>query len=273
MAWNGSGKGGASAAPKKPVKAKPLALGKGAVAGVIVVVAAALAAYFLLPSEKPSVKEPTTEKPKKIEVVKPAEVVKTVDPESEKPKVEPEKAARAAKFRAMTPAERLEFLFEEAKKKPIDFTTTTNRSFATGTEQVMSWVFTTRVGDMPPPMPKMSIRDEAHLAEILLADNPVLEGDSEKAKEAKEMVELAKKEAIEFVKQGGEVQEFLDYYRGQLVQAHMEWQESQRAVIKIIHEDPDLAVDFVESLNKKLGEKGIKPVVIPQKFRQELGLE
>ena len=47
MAWNGSGKGGSSAVPKKPVRAKhQLALGKGALAGVLVV-AVALAAYFL----------------------------------------------------------------------------------------------------------------------------------------------------------------------------------------------------------------------------------
>lgn len=276
MAWNGSGKEGTSAAPKKPQQARePLALGKGLIAGGIVVVIAVLAAIILLPREtQPKLKEAPAEKTKAITEVKPAEVEPTPEPEV-KPvkKVDPAKAARAAKLKAMTPEERLNFLFEEAKQKPIDFTTTTNRPFATGTEQVMSWIFNTRVGDMPPPLPRMSIRDEAHLAEILLADNPALEGDSERMKAAKEMVEIAKKEAIEFVKQGGDVQEFLEYYHGVLREAHQEWQASQKAVMQVIREDPEIAVEYIESVNSKLAEKGIKPVSIPPRFRQELGLE
>lgn len=247
---------------------------KGLVALVAVVVIGVVA-YLLVPEDEKPVAEPKPEKPKKIEIVKPAEVVKPVEPEPapEKPKIDPEKAARAAKIRAMTPAERLEFLFEEAKKKPIDFTTSTNRPFATGTEQVMSWIFTTRLGNMPPPLPKIPIRDEAHMAEILLADNPALEGDSDKVKEAKEMVELAKKECIEFVKKGGDVTEFLEYYRGELMQAHQEWQASQKTVMQVIREEPEIAGEFIKEVNSRLAEKGIKPVNIPPKIRQELGLE
>lgn len=270
MAWNGSN--GASAPQVTPRKS-PASPWRGAVA-LLIIVALGGAAYFLVSRDAPKPTKPVEKAERKtIAEVKPAEVVKAEVPIEEK-KIDPEKAARAAKLKAMTPAERLEFLFEEAKKKPIDFSVvSTNRPFATGTEQVMSWIFTTRVGNMPPPMPKMSIRDEAHLAEILLADNPALEGDSEKVKEAKAMVELAKKEAIEFVKNGGDVQEFLEYYRGVLAEAHMEWQASQKAVMQVIREEPDLAGDYIREVNAKLAEKGIKPVNVPPRVREELGLE
>ena len=247
---------------------------RGVFAGLVVVVAAGVAFLLLKPEEKKPVVK--TEKPK-------AQVVKEVKPEhpkpapkvekEERPKVDPEKAARIAKLKAMTPEERMEFLFEEAAKKPIDLTPSTNRVFKTGTEQVMSWIFTTELGAMPPPLPRISIRDEAHMAEILMAKNPAFETDSEKAKEAKAMVELAKKELIQFIKQGGSVDEFFEYYRGELVQAHNEWQASQKSVMKVIREEPELAAEYIKEVNSRLREKGIRPVRIPPKFKKELGLE
>lgn len=275
MAWNGSA--GAASAPQ-PKKQKPAASWHGVV-GLVAVVLIGSIAYVLISSDtpKPAVTEEPSEKTKVIEeatpeIVPQAPVQEEVKPEPKK--IDPEKAARAAKLKAMTPAERLEFLFEEAKKKPIDFNSvSTNRPFATGTEQVMSWIFNARVGDMPPPMPKLSIRDEAHMAEILLADNPALEGDSDKVRAAKEMVELAKDECIKFVKEGGDVTEFLEYYRGKLVEAHQEWQASQKSVMQVIREEPELAPEFIKDVNTRLAEKGIKPVNIPPRVREELGLE
>lgn len=272
MAWNGSTNAGGASIPatRKTAKKSP-SLVRGLVAGGAIVLMGIIALY-LVTGEKA---DPAANKKisTKIDEVKPDLVENVVKPESEKKKVDPDKAARMAKLRAMKPAERLEFLFEEAKKRPIDFTASTNRPFATGTEQVMSWIFTTRLGNMPPPLPRISIRDEAHMAEILLADNPVIEGDSDKVKDAKEMVELAKKECIEFVKKGGDVTEFLEYYRGELMQAHQEWQSSQKSVMQVIREEPEIAGDYIKEVNARLAEKGIKPVNVPPKFRQELGLD
>ena len=99
----------------------------------------------------------------------------------------------------MSLEERREFLQKEMIEKPLDLTPTTNRAFRTGTEQVMSWIFTTDLGSMPPPLPRISIRDEAHIMEILDAPNPIFEGDSDRAKDAKEMVALAKEELRKFL--------------------------------------------------------------------------
>ena len=187
--------------------------------------------------------------------------------------IDPAKAERAAKLKAMTPEERWNFLFEEARNKPLDLTPSTNQVFKTGTEQMMAWIFTTELGGMPPPLPMISIHDEAHMAQILTAKNPALEGDSEKAKEAKAMVELAKKELIKFIKEGGSVDEFFEYYRGELVQAHNEWQDSQKSVMKVIREEPEIAADYIREVNARLNEKGIRSVKIPPKLLEQLGIE
>ena len=194
----------------------------------------------------------------------------------EEPKVDDEAAkrkARAEKLKKMTPDERWEFLLEEAKKKPLDLTPTTNQTFKTGTEQVMSWIFTTKLGNLPPPLPQTSLFDIAHLAEILIADNPILETDNEKQREAKEIVMEAKKELREYIKQGGDIDQFLEYYRGQLVQAHSEWQESQKSVMKVIREDPDIAGEYIREVNERLAKKGIKPVMIPPPLAEKAGID
>lgn len=248
---------------------------KGPLAGAIVV-AGALGA-FLYVTRPPEIPEEVVEEsaPQKSAPKDATKVQKPVTPAPEKPLTPAEKARRerAQKLRKMSPEERIDFLFDEAAKKPIDLTAPTNRIFATGTEQVMSWIFTRRLGDIPPPLPAISIRDEAHLAEIIMNQNVVREGDSEQVAEAKEMVQLAKEELKKYIKEGGNIQDFLEYYRGKLVEAHEEWSASQRSVMKVLREEPEIALDYLDEVNARLEEKGIKPVTIPKRLLQRMGLE
>lgn len=255
----------------KGASSKNAKVALSAVVAIAVIVAAILILRQKPETEKPLVKE--KRQPKVVREVKPSiPKEEKAAPVAESVEEDQEKAARVAMLKAMTPAERMQYLFEEAAKKPIDLTPSTNRLFKTGTEQVMSWIFTTELGAMPPPLPKIPIRDEAHMAEILMAKNPVLEGDSEKAKEAKQMVELAKKELVKFIKEGGSVNEFLEYYRGELVQAHNEWKECQKSVLQVVREDPDLAADYIAEVNNRLSQKGIRPVKLPPKLKEQLGI-
>lgn len=261
---------------------RPLGV-NGMVAGLFVVVAAVVVWFCLIPKEKPVV--PRVEKPKKVDVEKPKKVrvekPKKMRVEMPTPIVRSSKVivtnsvreARLEKLRAMTPEQRKEFLLEEERQRPIDLTPSTNRVFRTGVEQVMAWIFTARKGNLPPPLPGISIRDEAHMEEILASRNPLLEGDSEGAKDAKQMVELAKAELRDYLKQGGDVKEFLQYYHGQLLQAHHEWTDAQRSVMKTIRDDPDIAAVYIDEVNKRLSAKGIKPVNIPPRIKQRLGIE
>ena len=269
MAWNQPASNNNSAA-RKASKYSP-SIAKGTVTGLVVIAILGFAVYFIFGrKDVKHVAEPNEKKPTQIVEAKPSAAPVAVEPET--PKEDPAKVERREKLAKMTQLERMDFFFEEAKKRRIDLTPSTNRAFKTQIEQQMSWIFMTKLGDMPPPMLKMPMLDEAHLAEILISDNPVLTGDSEKVQRAKENVELAKKELRTFLKSGGDVKEFLDYYRGQLVQANNEWRESQRSVMKVVREDPDIAGEYLKEVNKRLTEKGIKPVVLPPKTREKLGL-
>ena len=243
---------------------------------VIVLCALCLAAlgvgaYFLFSGGEKPQNAVAQKKPSVIMEVTPAPAPTNVVVAAEDPQEDPEKAALRAKLKGMTPQERMDYLFERMKNTPIDFAAKTNRPFATGVEQVISSIFMTRLGDLPPPTPGIPIRDELHLAEILIANNPALEGDSERVKEAKAVVEAAKKELRQYIKEGGDIKDFLEYYRGQLVQANMEWRESQKSVMRVIREDPGIAVDYVKAVNKRLAEKGIKPIMLNSRAKDKIG--
>jgi len=282
VGWNGSNSGSSAVVKdggRKPsAKAAP-SFKKGIIAGLIVVVGAGIAAFIIGRGRSPSAPQ-ANKAPKSTQIAevtpqivtqKVEEVVKP-EPSKETPQ-QKAKRERSAKLKAMTPEQRLNYLYEEAKRMPIDLSASTNQAFRTGTEQAMSWIFTTRLGDPPPPLPVFSMRDDAHMAEIILASNPALETDSEKVKDAKFMVEQAKKELIEYIKQGGNVDEFMDYYRGQLILANQRWKDSQKEVMRVLREEPDIAADYVREVNKGLAEKGIKPVMVPTKYKESLGIE
>ena len=267
MAWNQPTSRDSSAA-RKASKSSPSLL-KGLVAGLLVVVIGAGVAHFLL-SGKDSrpVKVAEAKKPSQIAEVKPAaaptNVVEVVDKA---------KTKRRAMLDAMTPKQRADFLRKEFEDKPLDLTPRTNQAFRTGTEQVMNWIFNSRLGNVPPPLPRLNPREMKYLAEILIADNPELETDSEKVKEAKKVVQDAKAEIREYIKQGGTIEDFLSYYHGKLMQAHNEWRECNKMVIDTCRNDPGIAQEFCRDVNKRLAEKGIKPVKLPVKLLEKQGYE
>ena len=143
--------------------------------------------------------------------------------------------------------------------------------FSTGVEQVMGWIFTTELGDSPPPLPDLSAAERKRIVEILLAKNPVEEGDSEKSAEAKEMVSAAKRELMQYLKQGGDTDDFLTFYRNELVKAQEAREDAKRLVREVAREgDDEMTVQFLKEVNGKLAERGIKAVELPVKVRRRL---
>ena len=136
----------------------------------------------------------------------------------------------------------------------------------------MGWIFNTVPGDLPPILPKIPIFEEAHLTEILFNKNEIKDTDDEKIIELKENVALAKKEMIKFIKEGGMPDEFLEHYCNVLRDAHMEFQNSQQEVFKMVREDPEGAALFLDAVNERLANKGIKPVKIPKKMAERYGV-
>ena len=177
-----------------------------------------------------------------------------------------ERQREIARIRAMTPDEKLEYLYERAKERPYDPNPNKGRAFSSGTEQVMSWIFTTRLGDPPPPLPQLSIFDEVHMAEIILNDNPVSEDDTEEIKDAKETVAFAKKELVKYITEGGDG--FLTYYRDQLTEAYQEYNSARKKVYEAYRTgfDREVCDLYLQRINAELAEKGIKEVIVPEKL-------
>lgn len=274
MAWNGSNSEGKPM--RKAESRRPFAT-RWMLAALAVAVAACAGIALLLVSKSDTAR-PEREgdaKPRKIAEARPSQVAQSPEPKVEQPVEDAESAAKRArreKLAAMTPQERIEFLFAEAEARPINLEPASNRVYATGTEQVLDWVFTTELGDLPPILPKIPMFEEAHLVEILVNRTKVLDTDDERTVKGKETVALAKKELVKFISDGGTAEEFLQYYHDQLRQAHMVRQEAQQSLFKLVREEPELARDYLEQVNAKLSEKGIKNVKIPARLAEHLGL-
>ena len=280
MGWNGSEVGSSGTPALKRTVKKHAGYWRGFFAALLII-GGAVAAFIVISGRDGKLANWREEalKPRKIAETTP-DVVRATEQTPAEEEMSAEDAEkmrlrreRAEKLRNMTPDERIDFLFEEAAATPIDLEPRSNQVFRTGTEQVMSWIFTARLGDMPTALPRMSIRDEAHLAEIIMNSVKVEEGDSEKVALAKEMVQAAKDELKRFIKEGGNVTDFLEYYHGQLVSAHNEWRDSRNEMIRVIKEDPTIAKEYIKEVNQRLVDKGIKPVTIPPGLLLKYGID
>ena len=250
---------------------------KGLVAGVIVVLGAAIAAWIVLSGSGDVPAQGTRHKPQgaTIPEATPAAAPKAAEPAKDPKADERElRAKRREMFKKMTPDEKLDYLYKQAQERPLRAEPSSNRLYRTALEQQMDWVFTCELGSLPglPPQ-EMSISDLAHLAEILISDNPVREGDTEEEIASKEAMAEAKKEFRQFIKDGGDPDDFLPHYYAQLVQAHEEWKEARKSALEVVKREPEIAADYIKTLNDKLQAKGIKKLQIPPKLLERYGVD
>ena len=143
---------------------------------------------------------------------------------------------------------------------PEEWLRITNRVFKTGTEQLMSIVFSTELGDMPMPIPPISEEDRQNIVSILLSENQINDADSEKIKQCKENVALAKKEMIEYLKAGGDPDSFLQYYFQELKNAFELRNAAVEQIREAWEEDFELGRQFLERVNEKFANEGIKSI-------------
>ena len=242
----------------KIVKGSPSVAIKGALAAAIVIFGA-FAVWFIISHDTDDKKESIGHKRSTITetVAKPAKSIKV---EYEKPEKTGDKLKDAL---AEVSAAEQALTIKAAPKITIP-SGYTNRTFKTGVEQLMSWVFSVEVGDMPMPIPPIGEEDRAQLASILASKNEIKEGDSKMAAFCKEQVDFAKEEMREFIKQGGDPDEFLQYYFNQLRHAFEFRNEAQQQYYDLLEEDPELAEEFAKRVNKSFDEKGIKHIFTEQ---------
>jgi hypothetical protein len=142
------------------------------------------------------------------------------------------------------------------------------RPFKSGTEQLMSLVFNTQLGDNPIPVPK--IGKSENIVEILNTDITLYDDDPEKVERAKTNVALAKQVLKEYVEKGGNVDDFIKYYREELFKIHLEWRDSQKEFITLLKAGDLTAADvYLKNQNKAFQERGIKPLNVPPQYKVE----
>ena len=245
MPWNGSGVSGSrppigDKCRKTPCKFNTIKIALIALSAVV-----ACMIVFILSTDKDVGDNPTIEKKthRKIKTVNAKKSKSPLKVKTEEKKALTWKDELREKLKGLSPEERFDVAFKMMQERKIDLTPTTNTPFRTGIELSMARIFMTRVGFPPPPIHTtfLPIQDEAHLAEILIAGNPVIEGDSEEIKEAKATVELVKKEMIAYIKDGGHPEDFMAHYYNKLQTAFQERRDSLKEIARVAIEEPEIA--------------------------------
>lgn len=147
--------------------------------------------------------------------------------------------------------------------------------FNSAAESVLAELFTTELGDMPPPLPTISFRDEADLITHIDKMYEIEKDDSDRTKLHKETLNLVKKELDEFMRDGGDVNDFLQYYDSQLDQARELYLMSQQNVSKIVNDEElsrEETIEYIKAVNKQLSAKGIKPVRLNKPQLEDLDI-
>ena len=144
--------------------------------------------------------------------------------------------------------------------------------YRTGTEQLLDWVFFTKVGDIPPPpLAPIPPAELSRIGEILDTVNEPGEADDDTAAERKQIVDSAKAVLKEYLAEGGTVQDFLEHYRDELVLANQKRDAAYVAIQEALRTgDPVQTLKFVEEVNRLLEAEGINPVELTDDQKEEL---
>jgi len=144
----------------------------------------------------------------------------------------------------------------------LDLATNTPSGYSSGTEKVINMIVNARPGGMPPPLLKLP-RGE-NIADILSRDILVYDEDSEKTVAEKENVAYAKELLKEYINDGGNADDFLEYYHKTLSDAFNERQASQKFTMDLMRAgDKEGAEKYLAEKNKELEAKGIMPIRLP----------
>lgn len=270
MGWNGSSVGGNSAKPKKPVKAQSkLALGKGALAGGLVVVLVVVAAYFLLPQgASKSVSEPDPNAgTRSIDVVDP-----DIAPRVAEASVDVPKKPKKYWEEDVMPANLSEAQQRKWKHRHMPPPSYTNTSFVTRAKskfEIFDSHVENEIANLMTLEPGMGLvgepnYDERTVKEFLKScETPIViteEDDEYRAQLKRDMIQM-KIELRERMEQGEDLVKILTEAREEAMRMGSIKQQLEQEMRSLIKESRTLdeAQSVVEACNKLLEEKGIAP--------------
>ena len=237
-------------AAKKSSSASPM---RGLVAGLIVIICAIGIAIYLMPRAATTASEKERSS-KKIKDVTPP----MIDCRTEVAVTEDVVDQDAVALNLGTDLTQPKMVKKELT--PEEWYRVTNRTFRAGVEQLMSWVFTTEIGSMPIPVPKISEEDRKDIVSILISKSEIKENDDAITADCKETLNAAKKEMLKYLKAGGDPDEFLDYYFQELRYAFELRSEALRKIDEMGQDDPVMCKEYFDKVNEMLREKGIKEI-------------
>lgn len=257
MAWNGSG---GNMAPKKTEKRTP-AIGKGLLAGIIVVLAVGGVVYFMTAST-PAVK--VVREQKQPEFIAEAPIVSLGNEEEVKINT-----AKRTVFDIIRKRGGRQNLTEEDKEeiRRIQEENLANRNlvapsptvqtpFKHNSDQVIAMAMT--AGDNVPPLPGTDrMLDESFVQSLM---DPIVfeEGDDERTRQIKATVADVRKEIAERIKQGMSVREVLEEHRREM-NSYSELKREAWQIAKELVDSGDIetADEFVRRANEKLEAAGM----------------
>ena len=235
---------------------------RGAIAGVIVVVGAAIAAWWIFSESSTDNQAQISNRKSLIKEVSPSVAPKEQVAEKKK---DPHEGMYKTPGGAWYPIGEPSLPFY-TRRHPV----VTNYGYRakgpsvakTTTEKALLALFSRRLGEMPPVLPRMSEQQRKDLMGVLISKNPPSDEDSEKTRLNKETLQKAKEAMCAYISEGGDPQTFFDHYRGELKNAFDARIQAQRMVSAAIKdgEDPAVVDELAEKLNKHLADKGIMPI-------------
>lgn len=266
MSWNRP-----SNTATAPIKKAP-SIGKGVLAGLVLVVVAGIAVYFIVGTDGESKDTQQEKNARLIKEVTPAittnKVVAAVEEAPKKNKPE------SLSINGVKHPDFIPIGIQKMRKK-VHKVRTNNVArlgpvpYENATEQVLTHIFMRELGDPPPPETMLNLpeRERKNLIGLLISKTEITDKDSEEMAIAKETLQAAKNEMVAYLKEGGNADDFLKYYYDKLESAYNERKQANVMMMKTIKESPEIAAEFVEKVNSKLREKGIKELKLPPQFK------
>ena len=249
----------------------------GLIGATVIVVSAAVAWFVFFPSGETQQDVASTEQ-KRIKEVQPAkapiynETVEEINGIAPKPNLPSDPGSVSNRLAR-------EAFLKRARANPETWFLMTNKNhdvkqdFTTCVDQALNSIFNTELGDDPPiPPGEIPIWEKRRLAEILIEKIEISDKDSDRAAERKEQVQFAKNELRKFIREGGDAEDFFDYYYKELQKAHDRREDSAAIVRETVKtDDPEIARKLLDQVNDMLIKDGIKPVVLDNEDMLAMG--
>ena len=256
---------------------KPSGAFKGAIAGVIVVAAAVGAWFFLTQKQETAKPDTETKKPSRIAEVTPAPAapVKAVDPKEEKPKpLPPQRIGETRDGKVLLPDGTLHTV-KGVITSGVARVSLIDRTFKHDTDCMLAHLLVVEpgegfVGDSE------SIYSGFEKEFLKTLDDPIVydKNDSDYVKELKMGVQALRQELLDARANGESIEKVLIDTRDQLQQLGLYRQELEERVLRMSEDGMSQQDynDLITAANKMLEERGSKPLELPSTVKHAVRL-